>query len=456
MTTSRREFLRLTAGGVMATSLAGACSSGEGTRAQQSVAADSNTAEQGKRRTLRIAQWSHLVPNYDLWFDGEYVTRWGEAHNVDVVVDHFPYSQLLERSEIEVRERRGHDLFAFPLGVPFRYEESVVDLSDIVVEARRKVGPPAPHVNRSVQNAKNGRYFAFPDFWVAQPAIYRKDVWASAGFMPKTWDDIRRAAPALKAAGHPIGIGLAPGGDAQLTLMGLMFAYGASIQDEAAKVVIGRPATVEAVKVAAEIYRRGMTPDVLTWTDLVADNRALISGQASLIIDPVSGVRATEQQNAKLARKLALARVPAGPAGPMGGALSHAYVIWNFAEQTELAKEFLVDLVSDYREGFVRSEFYNLPAFPGGVKDIGGILAADSAADPKGKYSVLASAAEWSTNAGHPGHDNAAVEEVVSQYIVPKMFAAAARGDMSAEAAVREAETQVKQIFGKWRDQGKI
>jgi Tfp pilus assembly protein PilX len=36
------------------------------------------------------------------------------------------------------------------------------------------------------------------------------------------------------------------------------------------------------------------------------------------------------------------------------------------------------------------------------------------------------------------------------------MFAAAARGDMSAEAAVREAEAQVKQIYDKWRGQGKI
>ena len=221
-------------------------------------------------------------------------------------------------------------------------------------------------------------------------------------------------------------------------------------------VAIGRPATVEAVKVAAEIYRTGMTPEVLTWEDPVSDNRALLSGQASLIIDPLSGLRAAEKQNTELAPKLALARVPAGPAGPMGGALCHSYTIWNFAEQTELAKQFLVDLVSDYREAFVRSEFYNLPAFPGGVPDIGAVLADDPAANPKGKYSVLANAAEWSTNWGHPGHDNAAVEEVVYQYIVPKMFAAAARGDLSAEAAVRDAETQVKQIFDKWREQGKI
>ena len=448
--TSRREFLRLAASGVAAATLAGACGSDSSPKAAKGAA---NT---GKRPTLRIAQWNHLLPNYDLWFDGEYVKRWGEEHDVDVVVDHFPYRQLLERAEIEVRERRGHDICAFALGTPFRFEDVVIDHSDIFEEARRRVGPPALHMERAVRSAKTGRVFALPDFWVAQPATYRTDVWAKVGSTPTTWDTVRRAAPALKAAGHPIGIGLAPEGDAALTLTGIMFAYGASIQDEEANVAIGRPATVEAVKVAAEIYRTGMTPEMLTWDDPVSDNRALLSGQASLIIDPHSGLRAAEKQNTDLALKLALARVPAGPAGPMGAALCHSYSIWNFAEQTELAKQFLVDLVSDYREAFVRSEFYNQPAFPGAVKDIGGVLAADPAANPKGKYSVLADAAEWSTNWGHPGHDNAAVEEVVYQYIVPKMFAAAARGDMSAEAAVREAETQVKQIFDKWRGQGKI
>jgi multiple sugar transport system substrate-binding protein len=448
--TSRREFLRLAAGGVAAATLGGACSSKSSAKPAK-VAADTS-----KRRTLRIAQWNHLLPNYDLWFDSEYVKRWGEEHDVDVVVDHFPYLQLLERADIEVRERRGHDIFGFPIGLPFRFDDAVIDHSDIIEEARKRVGPPAPHVERAVRNAKTGRFFAFPDYWVAQPAIYRSDVWATTGATPTTWDVVRRTGPRLKAAGHPIGIGLAPEGDAQLTLSGLMFAYGASVQDEEANVVIGRPATIEAVKVGAEIYRTGMTSEVFGWNDPVSDNRALLSGQASLIIDPLSSVRAAEKQNKDLAPKLALARVPAGPTGPIGGALSHSYLIWNFAEQTELAEQFLVDLVSDYREAFVRSEFYNLPAFPGGVPDIEGVLAADAAADPKGKYSVLAKAAEWSTNFGHPGHDNAAIEEVLNQYIVPKMFAAAARGDMSAEAAVREAETQVTQIFGKWRSQGKI
>jgi multiple sugar transport system substrate-binding protein len=68
----------------------------------------------------------------------------------------------------------------------------------------------------------------------------------------------------------------------------------------------------------------------------------------------------------------------------------------------------------------------------------------------------LAEAAEWATNFGHPGHSNAATEEVVKASLISGMFAAAARGEMSAEEAVRAAEARIKPIFEKWRERGKI
>ncbi|MGH9008939.1 MAG: hypothetical protein ACRDYF_03730 [Acidimicrobiia bacterium] len=165
--TSRREFLRLAAGGVVAATLPWGCGS-DAPKSEKAAAKDSGNGT--KRPTLRIAQWNHLLPNYDLWFDSEYVKRWGEEHHCDVVVDHFPYAQLLTRAEIEVRERQGHDLFAFPIGLPFRFEDAVIDHSEIVAEAQRRVGPLIPHAERTVRNAKTGRYFGFCDYWVLRSA----------------------------------------------------------------------------------------------------------------------------------------------------------------------------------------------------------------------------------------------------------------------------------------------
>ncbi len=59
-------------------------------------------------------------------------------------------------------------------------------------------------------------------------------------------------------------------------------------------------------------------------------------------------------------------------------------------------------------------------------------------------------------NIGHPGHDNAATSEVFFAFLIPQMFAAAARGELTAEEAVKRAHAQAVPIFDKWRERGKI
>ena len=40
-----------------------------------------------RQKTLKIIQWSHFVPAYDVWFD-RYAKDWGTAKGVEVTVDH--------------------------------------------------------------------------------------------------------------------------------------------------------------------------------------------------------------------------------------------------------------------------------------------------------------------------------------------------------------------------------
>jgi multiple sugar transport system substrate-binding protein len=453
---SRREFLRLTAAAATAGALGVACGSGSdkprtaGTAGTKGVAADG-------QRTLRIAQWSHFIPAYDAWFDQEYTRRWGEEHGVEVVVDHLPFAQLRNRADAEVAAQRGHDIFSFITPPPV-FEDDVIDHRDLVTEVEARVGKMSALVERSVLNPRTGRYFGFPGYWVANPVHYRADLWSrvAPALRPDTWDDVRRAAPKLKALGHPLGIGVSSDLDSAMSLPALMLSYGSSIQDETGNLVINTRATVQAVEAGAAIFRSGMTDEVFSW-DAASDNRFLAAGKGSLILDALSAMRAVEKEKPELAGQIALAPVPAGP----GGRLSpHAnigvFVIWKFSANQELAKQFLVDLALNGREAFLRSEFYNLPAFPGTVPDLAELLASDPQAQPPAKYGVLAAAAEWSTNLGHPGHSNAAVDEVINEFLIPKMFANAARGDMSAEEAVRAAEAQIRPIFEKWRERGKV
>jgi multiple sugar transport system substrate-binding protein len=443
----RRDFLRL-AGGA-ATLAAGSACSGKSSRSTGAKAAAS-------KAKLRILQWNHYIPAYDHWFDS-FAARWGEEHETDVFVDHLNVDDIRIRASGEISSKRGHDLVAFVVTQPAALEDEVMDHRDIVAEIEAKVGPMVPVIARSVHNPKTGKYVGVSDGWAPQFVNYRADLWpASEGRFPESWESILRVAPRLKSADTPVGIGLSTNGvDSQSTAFSLMFAFGGSLQDEAGVLTLDSPANVEAVTFATSLYRSGMSEDVLTWDNL-ADNRFLASGKGSLIIDPVSAIRATEQQDPDLAAKIALAPPPAGPAGRPGHVqVGSTYVIWKFAENPSGAARFLVDLVLGYREAFLHSEFYNLPAFPGAVPDLADLLAADPAR-PAGKYAMLAGASTWTANPGHPGYDNAAVSEVINEFILARMFSSAARGELSAGEAVKRAHAQAQPIFDRWRERGKI
>ena len=451
---SRRDFLRLAAGGATLLATGAGCGSGSGSAKSKAGTATTVAGAKGKP-TLRIAQWNHYVAGYDQWWDQEYTRRWGERNGIEVVVDHFDINQSSAHAEAEVASQRGHDLFHLNLALAAPFEDQVIDHREVVEEVEAKLGKAPPFVERSILNKRTKKYFGFSPYWTPSPVHYRTDLWAATGRRPESWDDVLAAGRRLKADGQPIGIGMGLDAESNATLLGLLHAFGASIQDEDANVVINSPATVEAVKMGAAIFRAAMTEDVLNW-DITSNNRYLISGRGSLIVNAIAAMRALEAQDPALAAKVELLPAPAGPAGTASPYIVSVYFIWKFAENQEAAKRFLIDLAYASREPFLQSQYLQIPAFPGGFDDLPAVVASDTRAEPPGKYTLLAGAATWTTNIGHPGYSNAATEEVVSASLISQMFAAAARGEMSAEEAVKAAEAKIKPIFEKWREQGKV
>jgi multiple sugar transport system substrate-binding protein len=451
---SRRNFLRLAAGGATLLATGAACRSSSNTTKSKAGTATTAAGAKGKP-TLRIAQWNNYASGYDRWWDDEYTKRWGERNGIEVVVDHFDINQAAVHAEAEAASQRGHDLFHLNLNSPAPFEDLVIDHREIVEEVQAKVGKMTPFVERSIFNPKTKKYFGFSDFWAANPVSYRTDLWAPVGLRPDTWDDVLAAGGRLKAVGHPIGIGMGDDPESNATLMGLMHAFGGSIQDEDATVVINSRATVEAVKTGAAIFRSAMTDEVFGW-DITSNNRYLISGRGSLIVNSIAAVRAMETQAPDLAAKIELLPAPAGPAGRASPYAVSVYFIWKFSPNQEAAKRFLVDLATDYREPLLQSQFVQVPSFPGSVADLANVVANDPQARPTAKYGFLAEAAEWMTNIGFPGHTNAATDDVVRSSLISQMFAAAARGEMTPEESVKATEARMKPIFEKWRGQGKI
>jgi multiple sugar transport system substrate-binding protein len=183
----------------------------------------------------------------------------------------------------------------------------------------------------------------------------------------------------------------------------------------------------------------------------------MLAEQGSLAVNPVSITRTGENQKLPVTDHIWLAKAAKGPVRRVGpGAAMDIYVIWKFAENIDGAKQFLVDYIGNFRQGFLASEFYTFPCFPQTVPDLKTLIARDDKAKPPEKYKVLEDALDWVTNIGYPGYANAAIDEILHTWVISTMFAQAATGKLSPEEALTQADAQVQRIFQKWRERGKI
>ncbi len=415
-----------------------------------------NFGQAAKKYKLRILQWNHFVPEFDHWFGKVFIKEWSERNDTEVILNHVGMTSLNSRASAEIAAGKGHDLFMF-LRPPPIYEDYVIDHREIYEECVSRFGKPVDIALKSVYNPKTRRYYGFSDSYVPDPVNYRKDLWEDVGTFPDTWEQIRQGGAAIyRKHGIPVGIGLAPELDSNMALRSLLHSFGASVQTADGKPALDSPQTLEALRFMKALYNEAMTEEVFTW-DPSSNNRMLLAGHGSLALNAISITRTGESQKIPVADHISLAPPAAGPVRRLGLIhLMHNYVIWKFARNIEGAKRFLVDYVSESRNAFLASRFYNFPCFPNTVPDLIQLLSSDSAAQPPSKYRVLLEAATWSTSVGYPGYANAAIDEIFSKWVISTMFAEAARGRMKPEEAVRAAAVEVKNIFDKWRNRGSV
>lgn len=409
-----------------------------------------------KKHQLRIAQYTHFVPQYDAWLEDDFIREWGEANDTDVTIDRVGMTSLTSRANAEVEAGKGHDLFMF-LRPPPLFEEHAIDHHEIYEECTKRFGKPLELATRSTYNPATKRYFGFAESYVPDPVNYRSDLWSEVGEKPTTWDAIRIGGAKIKRKRNiPVGIGLAPELDSNMAIRSIMLGFGSTVQDAEGRLALDSKATRDAVDFVTALYREAMTEEVFTW-DPSSNNRMMLAGHGSLTLNAISVTRTGEAQRIPIARRIDLAPPAAGPASHQGVMhLMHCWVIWKFARNISGAQRFLVDYLGRFRDAFLASRFYNFPCFPDTVPDLKTLLAKDEHANPKDKYAVLANAADWTVSVGHPGYANAAIDEIYSRWVLSRMFAEAARGRMTTEEAVSSAVRQSREIFDKHRAAGRI
>jgi multiple sugar transport system substrate-binding protein len=398
------------------------------------------------------------VPAYDQWLDNTYVKQWGEKNDVEVKIDHINNALLPATAASEVAAQKGHDLFQF-LFPPSALEKQTIPMNDVVQEITKKLGKMTDVAYKSSYNPKTKRYFGVADNYVPDPIQYRRRYWFNVGIAPNTWDNVRRAAAKLKAAGHPVGLGMSNEIDSNMFLMSLLYSYGAALQTADGRPNINTKGTIDALKVMKEIYRNGESDEVFAWT-AASNNQAFLAGRLSLAVNAISIARSAEDSgNTALSDDTWIAPVPRGPVRRLANEhVMGVFFVWRFAQNKEAAKKYILDQQLAYQQHFLQSKFYNFPAWTnavkGGFRTIHRLAAADKH-KPLGKYTILTTLAQkYTTNVGYPGFANAAVGDIFNQFLVPQMFAQVAQGKMTPEDAARSMQGQFRSIYGKWRAQG--
>jgi multiple sugar transport system substrate-binding protein len=436
---SRRKFVKLTGSAVAAAGFTSAFLFPERALAQQ--------------KTLKIVQWSHFVPGYDKWFDGVFTKEWGAKHDTNVIVDHIAIGEINARAAAEVAAGKGHDLFMF-LSPPAAYEKKVIDHREIYDQVQKTHGKPIELGIRSTYNPKTKKFFAFSDSYVPDPGNYRVDLWSQVGYPhgPDTYADLLKGGKAIKEKlGNPVGIGLSQELDTNMAMRAILWSFGGAEQTADGKPALKSKHTVEAVKYVRDLYKQAMTAEVFSW-DPSSNNRGILAGKLSFVDNAISVTRSAEKDNPEMSKQIQISPPLKGPVRRIAAEhVMDCYVIWDFAENKEGAKQFLVDLMDSFSTAFNASEFYNFPCFPSTVPDIKQRLANDPKGVPNDKYKVLGDVQNWATNVGYPGYATAAIDEVFNTFVLPTMFAKAAKDEMTPEAAVDAADKEIRRIFDKWK-----
>jgi multiple sugar transport system substrate-binding protein len=407
------------------------------------------------QKTLKIAKWSHFVPQFDPWFDNV-AREWGQRHDTQVTVENIPVEKISAVASAEVKAGKGHDVFIFPWP-PAQYYQHAIDHTEIYQHVAAKYGAIPQIAYRSTYNIKNKKHFAFADFWAPSPLHFRQDYWAKVGMPlgPGHYGSLYGGGKRLCDEFHiPCGLAFTPTLEGNITLHTMLYAFRAWILTGNDEVVFNKNVFAKvALKYLQQLYGETGTPDQLSWHP-GGSVQAMLAGKTSCAINAISLLRAAEAQDAETASKIWIQPPLLGRSGMGVTALPHitnCSLVWSFGQNQDEAKQFVADLIDSSRTGYASSLGFNFPTYAKTVPDLIVHLTKDPQANPHDKYLLLKDALHWTPNLGVPGFATPAFMEVFNSFLIPKMVQRVLKGENSPEDAAAAAAAEIQRIADKWQ-----
>jgi len=328
---------------------------------------------------LTMGFWDHWVPDANNACT-TLVNEWAAKEKVEVSIDYITTqgNKLFLTIAAEGQAKSGHDILAMPTWWPHAHAELLEPVNDIMEPLIKQNGD----VNDTVQYlGKAG------DKWLGVPSCIGSQIKGPcsridllkkyagidiqemypAGSPPKadnwTTDTFLKAAEACKKGGFPFGIGLGETPDSVDTAGAFFRAFGAQLVDAKGNLKV----KTDEVRQVLEFYKKLiplLPPSVASWDDST-NNKALVSGESALIMNPPSAWAVAKRDAPQVAEQCWTHGFPAGPKGRFAPFAPFFWNTWNFSKNKEAAKSLLVHLSqpSSIEKLVAASGGYDLPAF---------------------------------------------------------------------------------------------
>ena len=411
---------------------------------------------------LNLGLWDHWIPGANDVLE-KIVVTWGKNNGVDIKIDFITSvgNKLLLTAQAESRAKTGHDVFSLPTWFSSMFKNRLEPIDDVVEDIISKHGPlldsarfyayleghwrgaPAPtgsffdsmvsRLDLFKEHANMDLKDIFPDSSLRDQSLV--DAW--------TYDAFLIAAEKLHLAGKSFGgtIGATP----DSRWLSAMFAsFGAELVNKEGEITVDSDEVREVLEYLIK-FTKFMPDSVYAWDD-ASNNRWLISGEGSSIINPASAWAVAKRDNPEIAKQLWHHDLPRGPKGRYRPDNSQFWGIWSFANNKSAAKDLLryMSERSVVDECVRASQGYDIPLV---ISHFKGNKTWEDANPPDGTlYNYPMRGDEIPVAPGYPAPPEIA-SQITTQYIISNLIARITSKGDSINKGIKWAENELEGVM---------
>ena len=330
---------------------------------------------------------------------------------------------------------------------PFIYSSKIHDMTDLANYLGAKYGGWYDLAVTYGTKWKSKEWISIPMGGGTGPTVYRTSWIREAGYekIPDDLPGFLTLCQKLQKVGHPCGFSLGHAlGDGNGFASWALWSHNAIMIDPSGKIAIDSKETIAALKYIAELYKT-MIPGTLTWLD-VSNNQAYLSGQIGLTFNGISiyfaalnspdpALKAIAADTTHQVQPYGYSKRPPQSATPLNA------MIFKHSKYPNAAKTFIQFMMEADQYGPWLQECLGYWCNP--LKAYSKMKFWDT--DPQ--FKPFAGAMDTPFYDGYKGPVSAASSSVIANYTLVDMFAAVATGNITAEAAAKQAARQAQRYY---------